>query len=310
MTVALVVHRRLAEESYAEYAAWQEKVGRRIEEWPGFLDRRVIRPDPPLQVDWVIVQRFRDIDAARGWLQSADRMALLEEIKGHFIGNDDVHLFTEDTEKPAEAASVLISSRVPEAEEGAFLDWQRQISAAESRFDGFLGHKIERPIPGVQEEWVVALSFDTPDHLEKWIESPERKALLDAGRDYNEQLTLTRASYGFGFWSGQKGNDLPDPVFKGNLIVLLMLYPIVFLWGYFIGDTLLSGLPFWLSLFIGNVVSTQLLGWLLVPWAFRRFRWWVKRGIPPRVHAAGYAIIIALYVVSMAAYAGLLALRG
>jgi antibiotic biosynthesis monooxygenase (ABM) superfamily enzyme len=250
------------------------------------------------------------VESARGWLQSADRMALLDEIKGHFIGNDDVHLFTEDVEKPAEAASVLISSRVPEADEAAFLDWQRQISAAESRFDGFLGHKIERPIPGVQEEWVVALSFDTPEHLEKWIESPERKALLAAGRDYNEQLTLTRASYGFGFWSGQKGNDLPDPVFKGNLIVLLMLYPIVFLWGYFIGDTLLSGLPFWLSLFIGNVVSTQLLGWLLVPWAFRRFRWWVKRGIPARVHAAGYAIIIALYVVSMAVYAGLLALRG
>ncbi len=312
MTVALVVHRRLAEHSDAEYAEWQEQVGRRIESWPGFLDRRVIRPDPPLQVDWVIVQRFRDVESARGWLQSADRMALLDQIKDHFIGNDDVHLFTEDSEKPAEAASVLISSRVPEAEEGAFLDWQRQISAAESRFDGFLGHKIERPIPGVQEDWVVALSFDTPEHLEKWIESPERKALLDAGRDYNEQLTLTRASYGFGFWSGQKDKALPDPVFKSNLLVLLMLYPIVFLWGYFIADPLFAdhGVPFWLSLFIGNVVSTQLLGWFFVPWAFRLFGWWVKRNQPVRVHLAGYAIIVALYAVSMAVYALLLALRG
>jgi len=308
--VALVVHRRLAEESYAKYEAWQQKVGERIVNWPGYLDREVIRPNPPLQVDWVIVQRFRDIDSARGWLQSAERQALMLEIRDEFIGNDDVHLFTEEAKHPSEAASVLISSKVAPEDEAAYLDWQREISAAESRFDGFLGHKIERPVPGVQEDWVVILSFDTDENLTKWIDSAERKALLEAGHAYNEQLSLTRASYGFGFWSGQKDGALPDPVFKSNLIVLLMLYPIVFLWGYFIGDTLLAGLPFWLALFIGNVVSTQLLGWLFVPWAFRRFGWWLKRGQPARVHAAGYAIIVALYAISMAVYAWLLAIRG
>ncbi|MDO9396829.1 MAG: hypothetical protein Q7T71_09810 [Herbiconiux sp.] len=306
--VSLVVHRRLAESSYAKYEAWQAKVGEHIADWPGFLDRQVIAPKPPLQVDWVIVQRFRDVDSARGWLQSAERASLVSEIKDEFIGNDDVHLFTEEAKHPSEAASVLISSRVPEEDEAAFLDWQRQISAAESRFDGFLGHKIERPIPGVQDDWVVVLSFDTDAHLNKWIDSPERKELLDAGKEYNEQLTLTRASYGFGFWTGNT-SALPDPIFKSNLIVLLMLYPIVFLWGYFISDTLLVELPFWLSLFIGNVVSTQLLGWLFVPWAFRRFSWWVKRDIPARTHFYGYAIIVALYAVSMAAYAWLLWLR-
>jgi antibiotic biosynthesis monooxygenase (ABM) superfamily enzyme len=306
-SVSLVVRRRLAEDSYEKYAAWQERVGARIANWPGFIDRQVIHPKPPLQVDWVVVQRFRDVESARGWLQSAERAQLIAEIKDEFVGNDDVHLFTEDAKHPSEAASVLISSRVPEDEETAFLDWQRQICAAESRFDGFLGHKIERPVPGVQDDWVVVLSFDTDAHLNAWIDSPERKELLDAGEAYNEQLTLTKASYGFGFWTGNT-SATPDPIFKSNLLVLLMLYPIVFLWGYLIGDTLLKGLPFWLSLFIGNVVSTQLLGWFLVPWAFRRFGWWVKRDQPARVHIAGYAIVIALYAVSMAVYAGLIAL--
>ncbi|MCS5736191.1 antibiotic biosynthesis monooxygenase [Herbiconiux daphne] len=311
-SVALVVHRRLAEESYARYEAWQERVAARLATWPGFLDRQIIRPKPPLQVDWVIVQRFRDVDSARGWLQSDDRLALMNEIRDDFVGNDDVHLFTEEAKHPSEAASVLISSRVPVDEEAAFLDWQRQISAAESRFDGFLGHKIERPVPGVQDDWVVVLSFDTDEHLNAWIDSPERKALLETGKEYNEQLSLTKASYGFGFWSGQKDKALPDPVFKSNLLVLLMLYPIVFLWGYFIADPLFAahGVPFWLSLFIGNVVSTQLLGWFFVPWAFRRFSWWVKRDQPARVHLYGYAIIVALYIVSMAVYAWLLAIRG
>ncbi len=308
VTVALVVHRRLAESSYERYEQWQQKVGERIANWPGFLDRQVIRPDPPLQVDWVIVQRFRDVESARGWLQSAERMSLTDEIRSEFIGNDDVHLFTEENTHRAEAASALISSRVAPEDEGAFLDWQRQISAVESRFDGFLGHRIERPVPGVQDDWVVVLSFDTDENLTKWIESPERRELLEAGAAYNDQLTITKASYGFGFWTGN-ATKMPDPVFKSNLIVLLMLYPVVFLWGYFIGDTLLSGLPFWLSLFIGNVVSTQLLGWLLVPWAFRRLGWWARRDQPLRVHLAGYAIVVACYLLSMAAYAALLALR-
>lgn len=310
-TVSLVVHRRLAEESYEKYAAWQEKVGARIANWPGFLDRQVIPPKPPLQVDWVIVQRFRNVDSARGWLQSAERTTLIAEIKDEFIGNDDIHLFTEESKHPSEAASVLISSRVAPEDEADYLEWQRRISAAESRFDGFLGHKIERPVPGVQDDWVVVLSFDTDEHLTAWIDSAERKELLDAGKAYNEQLTLTRASYGFGFWTGNT-TALPDPIFKSNLLVLLMLYPVVFLWGYFISAPLFDshGVPFWLSLFVGNLVSTQLLGWVLVPWAFKRFGWWIKRNQPARIHVYGYAIVVALYAVSMAVYAWLIALRG
>jgi antibiotic biosynthesis monooxygenase (ABM) superfamily enzyme len=311
-SVTLVVHRRLAEKDYADYEAWQQKVAERVAKWPGFIERELIRPNPPLQVDWVTIQHFRDSESARGWLQSAERKNLIDEIGDRFIGNDDVHLFTEEAKHPSEAASVLISSRVAPHDEARFLEWQREISAVESRFDGFLGHKVERPVAGVQDDWVVVLSFDTDAHLNAWLDSDERKALLDEGEAYNQQLTLTRSSYGFGFWSGRRAPDaLPDPVFKSNLLVLLMLYPIVFLWGYFIADPLFDdhGVPFWLSLFIGNVVSTQLLGWFFVPWAFRLFGWWVKRGIPVKTHVLGYAIVVALYVVSMAVYAGLMALR-
>ncbi|WP_378148418.1 antibiotic biosynthesis monooxygenase [Cnuibacter sp. UC19_7] len=307
--VALVIHRRLAESSYDAYEAWQERVGAALASFPGFVDRQVIRPNPPVQVDWVIVQRFRSTADARAWLQSPERAALSSEISSHFLGNDDIHLVTEDAQQRSESASVLISSRVPPELETEFLAWQRRISAVEARYDGFVGHKVERPIPGVQDTWTVVLSFDTDEHLQKWIDSPERAALLAEGADYNEQLTLQKASYGFGFWSGSA--PAPDPIFKSNLIVLMMLYPIVFLWGYFVSDPLFAAhdVPFWLSLFIGNVVSTQLLGWVFVPWAFKRLGWWLKRKRRWQVHLAGYLIVCAVYVLSMALYAWLLSLR-
>jgi len=308
--VALVVQRRLADSSADAYRAWQRRVQARLATWPGFLDRRVIPPNPPVQVDWVVVQRFRDLASARGWLQSPDRAALAAEIADHFLGHDEIHLVTENPRDRATVASALISARVAPELEGEFLAWQRSIAAAESRFDGFVGHKVERPIPGVQEDWVVLLSFDSDAHLDAWLDSPERTALLADGERFNRDLRLVRSSYGFGFWSGAPPTAAPDPVFKSNLLVLLMLYPVVFAWGYFVADPLFAahGVPFWLSLFIGNVVSTQLLGWWLVPWAFRRFRWWM-RPRSARAQAAGYLIIAALYAVSMAAYAVLLALR-
>jgi len=85
----------------------------------------------------------------------------------------------------------------------------------------------------------------------------------------------------------------------------------VFLWGCFIADPLFAspGVPFRLSLFLGDVVSTQLLGWFFVPWAFRRFSWRTAPGRSTRVTVAGYAIIAGCYLISMAVYAGLLALR-
>ncbi|NQX13796.1 antibiotic biosynthesis monooxygenase [Microbacteriaceae bacterium VKM Ac-2855] len=310
--VSLVVHRRLAAGDDERYAAWQGTMGEVMQTWPGFLDRRVIPPSLPHQVDWIIVDRFRDLAAARAWMQSPRRAEALAQIEGVFVGHDDVHLFTEEAKHRAEAASVLISTRVAPADEESFLSWQRRISVAESHFEGFVGHRVERPIPGVQEDWVVVLSFDTDENLNRWIDSPERRALLAQSDAFTEELSLTRASYGFGFWAGQKGKALPDPVFRSNLLVLLMLYPVVFLWSYFIADPLFAahGVPFWLSLFIGNLVSTQLLGWVLVPWAFRMFGWWIRRGRPVRVQVAGYAIVLGGYALSMAAYAILLAVRG
>ncbi|PJJ65386.1 antibiotic biosynthesis monooxygenase [Compostimonas suwonensis] len=304
--VTIVIHRRLAEESAEAYRAWQRRLGAVIAAWPGFVDRRVLEPDLPVQADWIIVERFSDADAARAWLRSDDRARLLADIEGMFVGDDDVHLFTEEARHPSEAASVLISSRVPVELEPEFLVWQRAVSAAEARFEGFVGHKVERPVPGVQDDWVVLLSFDSHEHLEAWLGSPQRARLLKEGERFNAQLTLTRANYGFGFWS--QGAREQEPIFKNNLLVLLMLYPLVYLWGYFVSAPLIDshGVPIWLSLFIGNLVSTQLLGWLLVPWAFKRFGWWLKPRQPVRVQLLGYLVIVVLYALSMALYAWLL----
>jgi uncharacterized protein len=62
------------------------------------------------------------------------------------------------------------------------------------------------------------------------------------------------------------------------MLVLLMLYPVVFLFGYFVQTPYLTGraaLPFAIALFIGNIASVLLLTYL-VPWVSERFAWWLQ----------------------------------
>ena len=295
--VSLIIQRRVLPGSDDLYRQWQKKLGSVLAVQPGFVSRDVIEPSPPTQSDWVLVQRFVNVDAARAWLSSPARAALFDEIQQHFVGQEEIHLVTESDRKAPDSASIIVTSKVSPEQEAAFLGWQRRISAAEATFPGFQGHKIERPTPGVQDDWTVILSFDTDEHLAAWTESPQRQKLLKEGEAFNSEMRVSKSKYGFNFWSEDRPSRLM--IFKDNLLVLLVLYPIVFLFGYLISDPFLSGLPFWLTLFIGNIVSTQILGWWVAPWIFRVFAWWHKPGIGLRREVLGYVVLAVLYAASM-----------
>ena len=47
--------------------------------FPGYISAVVIPPVPPLQSDWVMVQRFQTIEELRVWLDSDARRSLLDE---------------------------------------------------------------------------------------------------------------------------------------------------------------------------------------------------------------------------------------
>ena len=67
-------------------------------------------------------------------------------------------------------------------------------------------------------------------------------------------MNVKRESYGFNFWlSGgktQAPEQGPGLIWKSNLIVLLVLFTVVYLWGYFVSAPLIDshGVPNWLSL--------------------------------------------------------------
>lgn len=90
------------------------------------------------------------------------------------------------------------------------------------------------------------------------------------------------------------------------MLVLLMLYPIVFLFGALVQTPLLTGragLPFAIALFIGNVASVLLLTYAL-PWTSTHFSWWLQPSGPnlKRVEIAGAVLVVALYGLMLFAF--------
>lgn len=305
----LVFQTRIADDGAARYSAWQDKVGKALASQPGFLEQQTFPPKPPAQVDWIVIWRFKTLEHAREWLASGQLATALEEVQELFLGKDDIFLRT-DVKDTAEHAAALITCQVEPANEAAFLKWERDVFRAESAAPGFVGHRLDRPLPGIQDGWVIVLAFDSDANLTNWLESPRRAELLEAGSHFQSDVTVRKGYYGFGFWQRDQDKTPPLVIFKNNLVVLLVLYPIVYLWGYLVGDPLLAalGVPFWLALFLGNLFSTQVLGWWAVPWAFDRFADWLSPTCPPRRNAIGFALLLTLFGLSMALYACLLSL--
>jgi antibiotic biosynthesis monooxygenase (ABM) superfamily enzyme len=300
--VTVVTQTRVRDDMAEAFARWQQTISAEAAASAGFVEQTIMPPHPPAQVDWVILQRFTTSDAAVGWLRSDRRLTLLAEAAPLLAGPDDVHLVRDAGSGVMPApVSVVISTRIKPDREVEYRRWEQRIAAAQAQSAGFQGYRIEPPIPGVQDDWLAIIRFDTEEHLQAWLDSPERRKLLKEGEPFIEEVRARVVRSGFGQWfaSGDRAGEAPA-AWKQNMIVLLLLYPVVFLFGAWVQAPLLMGwarLPFWLALFIGNVVSVLSLNWL-VPWTCRGFGWWLSPVRAARLtEVIGAGLVVALYAV-------------
>ena len=307
--VTIITQTRVRPEAAVAFARWQDETGKIVAGFPGFIQQTVMPPSPPGQVDWVILQRFASAAEALAWLNSNDRLKRVEEAQPMLVGHDDIHVVNDGGSGALPApVSAVISTRIKPGQEAAYRQWEQRIAAAQSKAPGFQGYRFEPPIPGVQSDWLAIVRFDTDANLQAWLDSPERHKLLEAATPFTEEFHARIARTGFDHWfSVGAGERSAPPVWKQNMLVLLTLYPVVFLFGALVQTPLLTrraGLPFAIALFVGNVASVLLLNYLL-PWTSNRFSWWLQ----PAGRAAswiafvGAGLVIGLYALMVFLFA-------
>jgi len=79
------------------------------------------------------------------------------------------------------SATVVIAQPVRPERLDQYLRWQTEINDVCRTFSGFEAMEVVAPVPGIQNDYVVVFRFDSFPHLDAWLRSDARKALLARG---------------------------------------------------------------------------------------------------------------------------------
>ena len=127
-----------------------------------------------------------------------------------------------------EGATVVITHRVRDGQQGHYEDWLNEIGPLCRRSLGHLDWQIVRPIVGLTGTYTVIIRFDTREHLEKWMMSGERKQLIERARPLLARDDDFFVRSGLDFWFTPESAKARIPVrWKQFLVTWSAIYPLV-----------------------------------------------------------------------------------
>jgi uncharacterized protein len=268
----VVVEQRIKHGREDDVRRWQESVDQAVAPFTGYLGNDITTAGP--DGEWTVIYRFDSKPHLVSWLSSPERDEVISRGADLFDGTGSQHVLIRDNAE--DMVTIVVSHPVEKEAEQDFLDWQQRVTDAERTFPGFLGAELFRPVPGIQEEWTALYRFDTDEHVDAWLESRQRHALLEEGRRFSD-FRLKRISSPFGSWFAAdeaREGGRPPARWKTAFSVLVGLYPTVVLLTLAISEIWPDG-PLWATLLLGNVLSVSLLTWVVMPIVTRALRFWL-----------------------------------
>jgi antibiotic biosynthesis monooxygenase (ABM) superfamily enzyme len=269
----VVVARRPVPGREAEFERWLRRLVAAARLAPGHVHSDLQPPNDVHPGEWVILYQFTDSQALQAWLTSGDRDELIAEGRGLIAGGvrEQVVALANQPEPVTAVASFFLKPGTGTL----YADFYDRLVRALMTFPGFIRSELFPPIPGIQDDTVVLLSFDTREHLDAWLESHERQRLLDEIDPVIEGGRTLSVVGGFAGWFGRPGMAKVK-TWKQASIVLLGIIPISLLVTA-VRRWLLPDVNWWTAVFIGNVIGVALLSWVAMPFLTRVFERWLQR---------------------------------
>jgi uncharacterized protein len=128
------------------------------------------------------------------------------------------------TDAHSEVTSIIRHDVKAEEREG-YEEWLQEIVPLAAHFPGHRGVNVIRPAKGATE-YTIVLHFDTLENLRGWLDSKERRELIDkafprlAGEDRVEINT------GLEFWFTPPSKEQHASPYKQFLVTLSVIYPL------------------------------------------------------------------------------------
>jgi uncharacterized protein len=293
------------------FTAWQARHNAIIDKFPGFVSSDVIPPTQPNSNEWTIVLNFRTEDELAAWQRSNERAELVGEVvpllEGGSLG-EAVQL-DRPGEPPGANVTEVIFTKIKAGMDSTYREWAVRIQAAQAKYAGYRGMYLQPPSEK-DGLWTTIIRFDTGEHLEAWMEAPERAELLSESKAFIDQEQLMRLATSFPGWvpiNPVTGKGPPN--WKTALLVVLGLFPIVMLEMRLLSPILTAlGLHASLATFIGNCISVAATTFITMPLFIRWFGWWLfaDRQSPTWIGPTGLLFLVALFAVEIGALWNLL----
>lgn len=192
------------------------------------------------------------------------------------------------------SVSAVILHRVRDENTAEFLKWKRTIDDAALKNSKCIGAHLHAPVPGIQENWVSILEFNSHADLNEWMNSPEHETLVQqfkADLPDAEELAIHTVPLGLGAWFTAPSDNAP-PGWKMALSVLFGLYPTVMLLTLWVAP-FLRGLLLPVSMVISLALSVIILQWGVMPAVTALLGNWLK---PTRVTGTSTSIMGAIAI--------------
>src|SRR5262245_11983823 len=265
-----IVSLRVLPDKVAEYRQAQAAMTAAARQFPGFVGTEVLSPVPGLQQEWVAIFRLESNQAMKRWLESPERARLALPIERCLAEPSHLQVLASDEQKDPPVAMVF-THRVRSDKVDDYRTWRRKTIIAQAKYPGYLATDFFEPRGGAQDEWIDIVRYDTVTHLDGWVNSQERQALLKDLDPLVENVHAHRLTGLEGWFTLNRRPDEPVrgvPPWKQALAVLVALYPTVMLLGILV-NPFMQHLTLPVQMLIGNVLSIIVLTWLLMPWVSR-----------------------------------------
>lgn len=283
----------------SQFADWQAKLNAAIAGVNGFISLEFLASTTG-HTSWIIVQRFSSRESLSLWQASCQNIELMKELHTLIVKDS----FKEKIEREAlqkDGVTEVIITQIHPDQEDAYRKWSAKVHQIEAKFEGFRGVYIQSPTQAQGSYWITLLQFDTPKHLDNWLQSKEREEILNESTSLISSLETHRMSspYAGWFYDICKGQE-PPSVWKQTMVVLLVLFPIVMLELKYLLPHL-SELNASVATFVSNAISVTLISFPMMPIAIYLLNWWLypNQKNPFFMNALGTLVVSLLYVVEI-----------
>lgn len=126
-----------------------------------------------------------------------------------------------------QGATVVISHQVKEGKQNEYEDWLDEIGPICRSFKGHIDWQIIRPILNLTFIYTVVIRFDTIDNLKNWMDSNERKDLIEKVKPLFVKGDTFHIKSGLDFlFLSEQGNQKVPVRWKQYLVTWSAIFPL------------------------------------------------------------------------------------